>query len=119
MARGFLMEEQPSRFDQIRERRLQSPEFRARYRRTKGSIARVQKLLQMIEARRQETGLMKVEVAERAGINPAALRRLLTSGTSNPTLKTVLDVMDALGLEMRVELTPEHQLMAESGVQCR
>ena len=96
----------PSRFEQIRERRMQSPEFRDRYHRTRRSIATVQEVIELIDAQRREAGLSKAALARRAGINPAALRRLLTSRSSNPTLQTVVEVLNALGMRMRVEAEP-------------
>lgn len=92
-----------SRWDQIRQRNLADPEFGERYARTRKSLARMQEVLQFLDTQRQLTGVSKTELARRIGAHPAAMRRLLTSGTSNPTLRTVLDVMDALGIEMRLQ----------------
>jgi DNA-binding phage protein len=91
-----------SRFEQIRDRRMQNPEFRERYERSRRSIAAIQQILQTIEATREEAGLSKAALARRAGTNPAATRRLLTCSSGNPTLATVLDIAGALGLELRI-----------------
>jgi DNA-binding phage protein len=91
-----------SRFAEIRERRMQSPEFRERYQRTSRSIAAVQEIIRQLDAEREHAGLSKSALARRAGTNVAAMRRLLTSGTGNPTLKTLLDVVDALGMELQI-----------------
>ncbi len=45
-------------------------------------------------------GMSKTELARRVGVNPSAMRRLLTAETANPTLKTMLGLFDALGLEV-------------------
>jgi transcriptional regulator with XRE-family HTH domain len=92
---------------------MQSPEFRERYRRTRASIAMIQEILEVIDARRQEAGLSKAELARRLGANPAAIRRLLTSGASNPSLKTVLEIVDALGLELRLQTKEAGQKASE------
>lgn len=96
----------PSRFQQIRERKMESPEFRARYERTRRSIEAVQKILHEIDARREAAGLSKAELARRLGTQPAAVRRVFTSGSSNPTLKTLVEMVDELGLRVRLE--PRH-----------
>lgn len=92
----------PGRFDEIRERLLQDPQLRERSERSRRSFARVQALVELMDQRRQMLGLSKAELARRAGMNPAALRRLLTSGAGNPTLKTLFDLLDVLGIEVRL-----------------
>ena len=89
-----------SRWEQFRERLLQDSEAREQYERTFRTTVEIRHLLQAIEAERERAGLTKAELARRAGTNPAALRRLLTAETSNPTLRTLLAVFDALGLEL-------------------
>ena len=93
-----------SRYEQIRARRMQSPEFRDRYARTRRSIDTMQEVIRLIDEQRQQAGLSKAELARRVGANPAAMRRLLTSGSGNPTLKTLLDVLDVLGIELRFQV---------------
>ncbi len=93
----------PSRWEQFRERLLQDPEAREQYERTFRTTVEIRHLLQAIEAERERAGLTKAELARRAGTNPAALRRLLTAETSNPTLRTLLAVFDALGLELALK----------------
>ncbi len=95
-----------SRWAEIRSRTLSDPAMRQRYERTRRSVAAVRQVLQTIDAARERVGMTKAELAERAGTNPAAMRRLLTSGSSNPTLRTLIEVSDALGLEMVVR--PKH-----------
>jgi ribosome-binding protein aMBF1 (putative translation factor) len=91
-----------NRFQQIREQRMQRPEFRQRYERTRGVIARIQDILTLIDTQREAAGLSKAELARRVGMHPAAIRRLLSSGTGSPTLKTLLELMDVLGIEMHL-----------------
>ena len=89
-----------SRWERIRSQRLQNPTDRERYERTRRSLAAAQQVIELLDERRREAGLSKAELARRVGANPAAMRRLLTSGSGNPTLKTLFDVMDVLGIEM-------------------
>ncbi len=98
-----MAESKPSRWAQIRERRLAEPELHERYERTRRSALLTHQLLQLIDAEREKAGLTKAELASRIGTNPSAVRRLLTSGTSNPTLRTTLSLLDVLGLELSVK----------------
>lgn len=89
-----------SRWERIRARKLADPDVRDRYERARRSIASVRQLLQLVEAERERAGLTKAELAERAGASPAAVRRLLTADGANPTLRTILDLLHALDIEL-------------------
>lgn len=88
------------RWSRIRSRKLADPVARERYERTRQSVSSIRRVLQLVDAERERAGLTKAELAQRVGASPAAVRRLLTSEASNPTLRTVLDLFDALGLEL-------------------
>ena len=94
------MSTSPSRWEQLRERRLADPAMKDRYRQTWRSVTQVREVSRRIEDERQRAGLSKAELAQRLGTNPASVRRLLSSASANPTLKTVLGVFDVLGLEV-------------------
>jgi DNA-binding phage protein len=76
------------------------PENREVYDRALSETVALRKILQQVESARVSEGISKAELAQRAGMNPASIRRLLTSETANPTIKTMLGVFDALGLEV-------------------
>jgi DNA-binding phage protein len=97
-----LAESTRKRFEQIRGRRMRSPAFRERYEHTSAVIASLQELLAAIDSTRAARGLSKAELARQAGMQPAAVRRLLGSGASNPTLHTVLELMAALGIKFHI-----------------
>lgn len=98
------MEETKSgRWEDIRARKLAEPEARERYERTRRSVLMTRQLLQLIDAEREKAGLTKADLAERVGTSPSVVRRLLTSEASNPTLRTVLDMADVLGLEVLLQ----------------
>jgi DNA-binding phage protein len=90
-------------WEQLRERILANPEARKRYDRTRRTLAAVRSILETIDSKREQAGLSKAALAECAGINPASIRRLFTSDGSNPTLLTVLELMDALDLDLVVQ----------------
>jgi DNA-binding phage protein len=108
-----------SRFQQLREQRMQRPEFRERYERTRGVIAQIQDIMSLIDAQREAAGLSKAELARQAGMHPVAVRRLLSSGAGSPTLKTLLELMDALGIEMRLQPRTPPKLAKQSQGQRR
>jgi DNA-binding phage protein len=89
------------KWERLRAERMQSPAFRERYERTRQSLREVQAVLAYLDDRREAVGLSKAALAREIGTHPAVVRRLFSSGAGNPTLKTVMDVMDALGLEMQ------------------
>src|SRR6266536_334654 len=91
------------RWEQIRARKLADPAAREQYERTRRAVILTRQILQLVDSERERAGLTKAELAQRAGTNPAAIRRLLTSGSSNPTLRTLLVVFDALGLEFSLK----------------
>lgn len=60
--------------------------------------------LEAIETERKAQKLSKKAVADRAGLDYASVRRLLTSDTANPTQETILRLFSALGIRVLVEL---------------
>jgi ribosome-binding protein aMBF1 (putative translation factor) len=102
-----VTEQQDSRWARIRARKLVDPAVRERYERTRRTVAAIRETLMRVDRERAQVGLTKAELARRLGTNPSNMRRLLSSGRSNPTLKTVLELCDVLGLE--VTLRPKHE----------
>lgn len=97
-----MAELDPSRWGRIRARKLADPSARERYERTRQSVAMMRQVLQVVDAERERAGLTKADLAHRVGVDPSAIRRMFTSDASNPTLRTILEVLDALGLEVTV-----------------
>ena len=60
-------------------------------------------LTEQISARMKEKGMTRAKLAAVLGVTPAAVTKLL-NGNPNFTLKTLLKVADALGLEFTVSL---------------
>ena len=67
-------------------------------------VGDVASAIRVIVARLEEVGWTRDELAARAGLNAASLRRLLTSPDANPTFATLTSLTEALGL--RVGLAP-------------
>lgn len=68
-------------------------EYRARL------SATVNTIVQTLENIRVELDIDKSELAERASMNSASVRRLLTQEGSNPEAKTLVQLADALGYD--------------------
>jgi ribosome-binding protein aMBF1 (putative translation factor) len=90
------------RWAKIRERTINTPEEKARYEVTKRAIIKTRQLLMEIEVARERAGLSKAELARRMSADPSAIRRVFSSPTSNPTLRTVLDMLSALDLNFEI-----------------
>lgn len=58
-------------------------------------------IIQAMDGHRSKLGWTKNELAKRAGIQPAAIRRLF-SGNANPTLETLSALADALGCSVEL-----------------
>lgn len=92
-----------SRWAEIREQRLQSPEARERYERTRRVLGTIESLVDVVESERQRAGLSRAALARRIGARPTAVQRLLRSGPSESGLKLLLEMLDALGVQLRLE----------------
>lgn len=90
-------------WEQLRAQLLEDPEAREEYERTFREVVTLRQILQTCEAEREKAGLTKTELAHRVGMNPSAIRRLLTSETGNPTFKTMLGIFEVLGLEITIK----------------
>lgn len=97
----------PAEWEEFCATLLKDPRDRDEYERELREIVALRKILQQCEAERERVGLTKAALAQRVGMNPASIRRLLTAEGSNPTLKTILGILAALDLEIVVR--PAHR----------
>lgn len=84
-------------------RDLEDPEFLRDYVVESMRIATIDQVVNAIDDAREAAGLSKAELARAIRKEPATIRRLLSSGNSNPTLGTLAEVAAALGLRITVE----------------
>jgi DNA-binding phage protein len=61
-------------------------------------------LLTMLEQTREQQGITKRTLAERAGLEASSVRRLLTSETANPTTENAFRLMAAMGITLEATL---------------
>lgn len=57
-------------------------------------------LLDLIESKRTSMGLTKADLARAAGLNPASVRKILTSPSANPRLSTLIEFANALDCDL-------------------
>lgn len=80
------------------------PEFHRLYKR-EGVI---EAFLERIENERERQGITRVQLAERMGCSPANITRIMRR-TANLTVATMVDMADALGLQIAVTLAPRRR----------
>jgi len=68
-----------------------------------GDMIAIMRAGALLRAARQHAGLSLADVAQRTGIDRAALSRL-ENGAHSPTLTTLTRYADALGLELKISL---------------
>jgi len=108
-------------FEQFLGEQLQDPEFKAGFERKLAKVKSIAEVMHVIEAVREEEGVAKAELARRMERKPSAVSRLLGAGGANPTLDTLVDLADALGLELdiRIKRQPARPKAAYSPLKVR
>ena len=85
--------------------RLEDPEFRAAFERAGREIAATDQLIRRLDELRLEANITKAELARAIGKDPASIRRLFTS-EANPTIRTLVAMLDVLGAELTITPKP-------------
>lgn len=94
--------------DEVLAEDLKDPKFREEWERT--ALARA--LANQVVAYRAKHGLTQRQLADRVGMKQPAIARLET-GEHEPTLTTLARLSRGLGIEFRIDITPEAmELMA-------
>jgi len=97
-----MAEHNNGQWEALRESIVDTPELKEHYDRTRASVIRTRQLLQQIDSERELAGLTKAALAERIGVDASVVRRLFSAEASDPTLRTVLELADALGMQISV-----------------
>ncbi len=87
-------------FDRRFDRWLKDPEFAAAYDQHRARIDTIDELMRTLDEARQTQGITKATLARRINAEPAAVRRLLSDAFPNPQIARVVDMANALGLEI-------------------
>jgi ribosome-binding protein aMBF1 (putative translation factor) len=99
----------------IEERDRREPGFAAAVESELTEIRAFDDVVNVILDRLSELGWTREELAARAELNAASLRRLLTSPSANPTFTTMMSIAEALGLRIEIsEQTSVEQMLAAS-----
>jgi DNA-binding phage protein len=83
-------------------RQLSDPSYAAAYERASRRIAMFDDVVRSLDARREELGMTKAELARRADMPSAVIRRLFSQQHKNPTLTSLVAIADALDLKICV-----------------
>ena len=77
---------------------------RADYQRGVDALVARNQLIGLLEEARQAEGTTKRALAERAGLEEASVRRMLTAKTANPTAETAFRLLAALSIRLEAQL---------------
>lgn len=94
--------------DRLLAEQMKDEEFRTAFERRQREIGVIDAIVNKLEARREELGMSKAELARMIGKNAASVRRVLTK-PKNPELRTVVAMADALGVEVKLVPRPRRK----------
>jgi len=80
--------------------RRTDPDYAEAFETASRRVAMFDDVVHSLDARRVELGLTKAELARRADMPPAAIRRLFSQQQKNPTLTTLVAIADAVDLRV-------------------
>jgi DNA-binding phage protein len=98
------MPQKKTAFDKYFDSRMKKAEFAAAYTEERAVIDSTDALLRTLDEARLLVGVSKADLARQIEARPEIVRRLFTAKDSNPTLETVLKLVNALGFHL--ELVP-------------
>lgn len=84
-------------FDRYLSAQMKDREFAADYQEARQGIDSADAFMRSLEGARSAARVSKAELAKLTGTQPAAMRRLLTTESPNPTLSTVMSILKSLG----------------------
>ena len=99
--------------DRYFDERMQDPEFAAAYEAERAIVDSTDALVRLLDEARVLQGVSKADLARRIEARSEIVRRLFTASDSNPTLGTVLKLVNALGFHL--ELVPNRDSAAPAG----
>jgi DNA-binding phage protein len=99
-------------FDRLLEHEFPGDEGRADLESRVRRIRVASELAHALELLREQQQMPKARLAAALGRHPSMISRLLRSGHGNPTTSTVLEIIEAMGVYLRVEVMtqPESDL---------
>jgi DNA-binding phage protein len=82
---------------------VKDPEFARAYASEAIRIRTIDSLVNALNDAAEAEGVTRAEIARAAGMQAAAVRRLLTANTVNPTVSTLVEVAATLGYRVTLE----------------
>lgn len=89
-------------FDKWVTTKLKNPSFTKALRAARKRVEAVDALVQSLDDVRERSGISKAELARSIDAKPEIVRRLFTKRGVNPTLRTIVEIAAALGLELKL-----------------
>lgn len=100
-------------FDKYFDKRMKEPEFASAYTEARTAIDSIDSLIRTLDEARVLADVSKADLAREIQARPEVVRRLFTDTGPNPTVATVLKLVDALGFHL--ELVPNKPRKAARG----
>jgi transcriptional regulator with XRE-family HTH domain len=91
-------------FEEFLDSQLADPAFKAGFEKKLAKVRSIAEVLRVLEHTRELDAIPKAEIARRMQRRPEAISRLLAGQGSNPTLDTLIDLADAIGLELDIHI---------------
>ena len=85
------------------EGRRKDAEYDLAYRTSRRRIDQIDSIIRALDQRRCSLDLSKAELARRANLRPEVIRRLFSAESPNPTLATLVALVEALQMELAAE----------------
>ena len=85
--------------------RRKDAEYDLAYRTSRRGIDQIDSIIRALDQRRCSLDLSKAELARRANLRPEVIRRLFSAESPNPTLATLVALVEALQMELAAEPT--------------
>ena len=89
-----------SQYEKDLEQKLKNPEYRAEFERGLAVIRSIDKIINDLDDARKSAKMSKADLARLIDANPSSIRRIFSSGLSNPTLSTIAELASALDFEL-------------------
>lgn len=97
-------------FNNMLDRRLADPDRARAFAAEVAAIRAIDAVVNELDAAREASRMSKAALARAVGVEPSAIRRLLSADHVNPTLSTVAEIAAALGLKLTLTPMSEAEL---------
>lgn len=96
----LYMAKRPTGAERYFTEQMRDPEYLTAYEDSRRRIDQVDRLMRSLDARREDLGLSKAELARRADLAPELVRRLFSVDSPNPTASTLASLALAMDLDL-------------------